>query len=229
MEFVFAPGKLPTVPLYGSAQLYHVHRIYCVGRNYSDHVKEMGGDPKSEPPVFFTKPADAIVIENHPVAYPQASNELHHEVELVVALAHGGKNITPEDALHCVFGYAVGVDLTRRDLQAEAKKHGRPWDIAKGFDQSAPISSINPLSNLVKHPVEGMIKLSVNNETRQQADLRDMIWSVQEIICELSAFFELKTGDLIFTGTPAGVGALERGDNVRAEIAKVGLLEFRVE
>ena len=228
MEYVFAPGKLPVVPLYGSSQVYPVHRIYCVGRNYSDHVKEMGGDPISEPPVFFSKPADAIVIENQSVAYPQATKEVHHEVELVVALAHGGKNINPEEALQCVFGYAVGVDLTRRDLQAAAKKQGRPWDTAKGFDQSAPISPINPLSNLLSHPHNCAISLSVNGALRQQANLNEMIWSVAEIICELSRYFELKTGDLIFTGTPAGVSELKPGDKVHAEIEKVGALEFKI-
>lgn len=228
MEYVFAPGKLPTVPLYGSAQIYPVHRIYCVGRNYSDHVKEMGGDPKSEPPVFFSKPADAIVIENQSVNYPQATNDVHHEVELVVALGHGGKNISKEAALGCVFGYAVGIDLTRRDLQAAAKKQGRPWDVAKGFDQSAPISPINPLSNLITHPHEGSISLSVNGELRQNANLNEMIWSVTEIICELSRFYELKTGDLIFTGTPAGVSAIKAGDIVHAEIEKIGSLEFKI-
>lgn len=228
MEFVFAPGKLPIVPLYGSAQIFPVHRIYCVGRNYGDHVKEMGGDPKSEPPVFFNKPADAIVIENQSVAYPQATSDLHHEVELVVALGSGGKNINPDDALHCVFGYAVGVDLTRRDLQAVAKKDGRPWDVAKGFDQSAPISPINPISNLITHPHAGSITLSVNGELRQNADLDEMIWSVTEIICELSGYYELKTGDLIFTGTPAGVAALKKGDTVLAEIEKIGSLEFKI-
>jgi len=226
MEFVFSPEKFPSVPMYGSAQLFPVHRIYCVGRNYSDHVKEMGGDPKSEPPVFFSKPADAIVIENQPIKYPQATADLHHEVELVIALSHGGKDISAGDALHCVFGYAVGVDLTRRDLQATAKKHGRPWDVAKGFDHSAPISAINPVSNLVHHPKEGSISLSVNGEVRQQADLSAMIWSVTEIICELSRYYELKPGDLIFTGTPSGVGAIKTGDKVHAEIAKVGSLEF---
>jgi len=228
MEYVFAPGKLPVVPLYGSAQGYPVHRIYCVGRNYSDHVKEMGGDPKSEPPVFFSKPADAIVIENNPVAYPLATNDVHHEVELVVALGQGGKNIGRDAALGCVFGYAVGVDLTRRDLQAMAKKQGRPWDVAKGFDQSAPISPINPLSNLISHPHQGSITMKVNGELRQNANLNEMIWSVTEIICELSKYYELRAGDLIFTGTPAGVSAIKAGDILRAEIERVGSLEFRI-
>lgn len=226
MEFVFSPPKLPTVPLLGSSQVFPVHRIYCVGRNYSDHVQEMGGDPREEPPIFFSKPADAIVIENMPVNYPQATADLHHEVELVVALAGGGKSISQERALDCVFGYAVGVDLTRRDLQAAAKKGGKPWDVAKGFDQSAPISAINPISNLVQHPVAAEISLQVNGEVRQQANINAMIWSVAEVIAELSRFYELRAGDLIFTGTPAGVAAISAGDNVRAEIEKVGVLEF---
>lgn len=228
MEYVFAPGKLPVVPLYGSAQIYPVHRIYCVGRNYSDHVKEMGGDPKSEPPVFFSKPADAIVIDNQSVAYPTVSTEVHHEVELVVALGHGGKNINPDAALACVFGYAVGVDLTRRDLQALAKKQGRPWDVAKGFDHSAPISPINPMSNLISHPHEGSITMAVNGQLRQNGNLSEMIWSVTEIICELSKYFELRAGDLIFTGTPAGVSAIKAGDLLHAEIERVGSLEFKI-
>jgi len=228
MEFVFAPKKFPVVPLYGSSQLFPVHRIYCVGRNYSDHVKEMGGDPKSEPPVFFSKPADAIVIENQAIPFPQATADLHHEVELVVALSGGGKDISPEQALHCVFGYAVGVDLTRRDLQAVAKNAGRPWDVAKGFDHSAPVSAINTLSNLVHHPEHGAITLSVNGKVRQSANLDEMIWSITEIICELSRFYELQSGDLIFTGTPSGVGAIKAGDKVYAEVDKVGSLEFEL-
>lgn len=228
MEYIFSPGKVPVVPLYDSAQVFPVHRIYCVGRNYGDHVKEMGGDPKSEPPVFFSKPADAIVTENRDISYPLATQDLHHEVELVVALGHGGKNIEPDQAMACVFGYAVGVDLTRRDLQAEAKKHGRPWDIAKGFDDSAPLSPINPMSNLMTHPTDGNIKLLVNGETRQHGNLSEMIWTIQEIICELSKLYELKAGDLIFTGTPAGVSAIKAGDKIHAEIDHVGALEFRL-
>lgn len=226
METIFAPAKLPVVPLFGTSQVFPVHRIYCVGRNYSDHVKEMGGDPKEEPPIFFSKPADAIVIDNMPVQYPLATADLHYEVELVVALSSGGKNIDPAKALGCVFGYAVGVDLTRRDLQGLAKKGGKPWDVAKGFDQSAPISAINPLSNLVQHPTDAAISLSVNGEVRQQANINEMIWTVAEILCELSRYYELRAGDLIYTGTPAGVGAIERGDKVRAEVANVGVLEF---
>ena len=229
MENVFAPAKIPVVPLFGSAMVFPVHRIYCVGRNYSDHVKEMGGDPKLEPPIFFSKPADAIVTENKPVRYPLATADLHHEVELVVALSAGGENIEAAAALECVFGYAVGVDLTRRDLQGLAKKGGKPWDVAKGFDQSAPISATNPLSNLITHPTDAAISLSVNGSVRQQANINEMIWSIAEIISELSRYYELRAGDLIYTGTPAGVAAITRGDKVRAEIDTVGVLEFVLE
>jgi len=227
MTYVYTPPEIPAVPVTELDALFAVNRIYCVGQNYAAHVIEMGGDPKAGPPVFFSKPANAIVTNNAPVNYPQATKELHHEVELVVALGSGGTNIKAEEALSCVFGYAVGVDFTRRDLQAAAKKGGKPWDVAKGFDQSAPISTIRPVSNNM-HPNSGTIQLSVNGEIRQQSDLNDMIWSVAEIIAELSAYFELKTGDLIYTGTPSGVSAVYAGDHLEATIAEVGELAFDI-
>ena len=198
-----------------------------MGQNYGDHVKEMGGDPRENPPVFFSKPSDAVVIDNKSVTYPPATSNLHYEVELVVALASGGSNISVGNALAHVLGYAVGIDFTRRDLQAEAKKQGRPWDAAKGFDQSAPTSAIRRV-NGGNHPMEGRISLSVNGETRQDAKLSDMIWSVPEIISELSLYFELKAGDLIFTGTPAGVSAVVAGDQISAEIEGVGEISFEL-
>ena len=235
MEFVVDPQELTTVPVRLGAQStiddqaprFPVHRIYCVGRNYSEHVKEMGGDPKQEPPVFFSKPASACVTFNRDVSYPQATNDLHHEVELVVALKAGGKDIPVEAALDCIYGYAVGIDFTRRDLQTIAKNNGRPWDVAKGFDQSAPISSLLPASE-VSNLQERQISLKVNGEIRQQAARSDMIWSVPEIICELSKYFELKSGDLIYTGTPSGVAAVSRGDRLLAEVDGIATLEFNV-
>ncbi len=225
MTYVYTPPDIPAVPVTELAAEFAVHRIYCVGQNYAAHVIEMGGDPKAGPPIFFSKPADAIVINGAPVNYPQGTSELHHEVELVVALGSGGRNIKPEEALTCVFGYAVGIDFTRRDLQAAAKKGGKPWDVAKGFDQSAPISAIKPVGDQ-QHPLEGMIELRVNGEIRQQSNLNDMIWSVAEIIAELSRYFELKTGDLIYTGTPSGVAAVVPGDRLEARIDGVGELAF---
>ena len=227
MNYIFPPQPTPAVPVVGSDQCFPVHRIYCVGRNYADHVKEMGGDPKDEPPVLFSKPADAIVVNNAPVRYPQATVDLHHEVEFVVALAAGGKDIGNDAALDCVFGYAVGIDFTRRDLQAVAKKSGRPWDTAKGFDDSAPISAINPVSK-IGHPHNARITLRINDELRQDADLSQMIWTVSEIISELSTFYELQAGDLIFTGTPAGVAATVIGDHLAATVETVGELEFDI-
>lgn len=225
MTYVFTPPPTPAVPVADQDALYAVNRIYCVGQNYSDHVKEMGGDPRKNPPIFFSKPANAVVTGNAPVNYPQATAELHHEVELVVALGSGGKEIALEQALDCVYGYAVGVDFTRRDLQQLAKQGGKPWDVAKGFDQSAPISAIQAVGDN-PHPSQGRIQLSVNGEQRQCADLTDMIWSVAEIIAELSRYFELCRGDLIFTGTPAGVSSVLAGDRIAASISGVGELEF---
>jgi fumarylpyruvate hydrolase len=207
----------PTVAIAGSAARFPVHRIYCVGRNYAAHAREMGADPAREPPCFFTKPADAVVASGVPVRYPPRTTNLHHEVELVIAIGRGGKHIPAASALDHVFGYAVGNDLTRRDLQSQAKDAGLPWDVAKAFDHSAPIGSIRPVTN-GGHVAQGRIWLGVNGEVRQDARLEELIWSVPEIIAELSTLFELQSGDLIFTGTPAGVGALQRGDVILAGI-----------
>ncbi len=235
MEFVLEPQEATTVPVRLNSQAqaneqsprFPVHRIYCVGRNYSEHVKEMGGDPMQEPPVFFSKPASACVIFDRDVVYPQATDNLHYEVELVVALKSGGKDISLDAALDCVYGYAVGIDFTRRDLQDIAKNSGRPWDVAKGFDQSAPISAILP-ADQVGELGDAEICLKLNGEIRQQASLSDMIWSVPEIISELSGFFELKSGDIIYTGTPSGVAAVSKGDRLQASVDGIGKLDFRI-
>ncbi len=215
-DFAFAPNPAPSVAITGSAQRFPVHRIYCVGRNYADHAQEMGTDPKTDPPVFFTKPADAIAATGTPVPVPPRTSNFHHEIELVVAIGRGGARIKAAEALAHVFGYAVGIDLTRRDLQQAAKKRGEPWDTGKAFDHSAPIGAIRPVAQ--GHVARGRIWLKVNNEVRQQADVANMIWSVPEIIAELSTLFELQPGDLIFTGTPAGVGPLRAGDRVEGGI-----------
>jgi len=227
MSLVFA-APAPTVEVSGRSERFPVHRIYCVGRNYAAHVREMGGDPQREPPFFFTKPADAIVANGAAVPYPPRTANLHHEIELVVAIGRGGSAIASDDALDHVFGYAVGNDLTRRDLQAAARESGKPWDVAKGFDRSAPVSAIHPVSD-VGHPRRGAIWLKVNGEARQQADLAEMIWNVPEVIAELSTYYTLVAGDLIFTGTPAGVGAVRRGDALEGGIDGLGILRTRIE
>ena len=223
-NYCFEPPAQTTVPIQGSDQTFPVRRILCVGRNYAAHRREMGGDDR-EPPFFFAKPADAITPPGVDPAYPSATGNLHHEVELVVALGGGGADIPVGDALSLVFGYAVGVDLTRRDLQASARDKGQPWDSSKGFDQSAPISAIR--CNLDRPP-EGRIQLSVNGVTRQNAALTDMIWNVPEIIAEASRLWRLAPGDLIYTGTPEGVGPLVRGDVVEAKVEGVADLNFKV-
>jgi fumarylpyruvate hydrolase len=215
---------VPTIAIFGSEQRFPVHRIYCVGRNYADHVREMGNDPIRDLPFFFGKPADAVVGSGR-LQFPGHTAELHHEVELVVALHGRGANIAAADAAAMIFGHAVGIDLTRRDLQAEAKKSGRPWDMAKGFDRSAPIG---PLKTGIP-PAAGCISLSIDGQTRQRGDLGDMIWSVAEIIAALSSYVELAPGDLIFTGTPAGVGPIKRGETVRGMIAGIEPIEITFE
>ena len=227
--YVIEPAPRPAVPVAGGG-LFPVRRIYCVARNYAAHAREMGGDPTREAPFFFTKPADAVL----PVPagrcgefpYPPASSDVHHEIELVVALGAGGSNLTPEAARACIWGYAVGLDMTRRDLQAEAKALGRPWDSGKIFDCAAPISQIVPAAGRVLEA--GEIRLDVNGEARQRGDLSDMIWAVPEIIAFFSRYYRLEAGDLIFTGTPEGVGPVVVGDRLRGVVAGVGELELQV-
>jgi fumarylpyruvate hydrolase len=221
--YVFEAAATPSVAIVGSSARFPVHRIYCVGRNYADHAKEMGAAVERETPTFFMKPADAVVAHGACVPYPPGTQNLHHEVEWVVALGAGGREIMAAHALECVFGYGVGLDLTRRDLQAAMKAKSLPWDIAKGFDHSAPISDLMPASRC-GHPRNGRIELRVNGEQRQGADIAEMIFSVPEIIAELSKLFELRAGDLIFTGTPAGVAALARGDRFEASCAGIAQL-----
>ncbi|MGA8278156.1 MAG: fumarylacetoacetate hydrolase family protein [Rhodanobacteraceae bacterium] len=227
MPLLFDPAPIPTLAVDGSELRLPVHRIYCIGRNYAEHAREMGASLDRAQPLFFCKPADAIVTGDADVAYPLATSELHHEVEMIVALASGGRDIPLERALDCVFGYGVGLDLTRRDLQAVAKSGGRPWDVAKAFDQSAPVSALRP-AMAIGHPKRARLSLEVNGVERQAADIDEMIFAVPEIIAELSQLFELKPGDLIFTGTPAGVAALQRGDRFRAELKDVAILHGRI-
>ncbi len=222
--FVFSPPPQTAVPVEGTSDLFPVRRILCVGRNYAAHRREMGGDDR-DPPFFFTKPADAVVPPGRDAAYPSATANLHHEIELVAALKSGGANIAVEDALSHVFGYAVGVDLTRRDLQNAAREKQQPWDAGKGFDQSAPISAIKPWSGPA--PL-GRISLSVNGQVKQDAVVADMIWNVAEVIAEASKLWTLGAGDLIYTGTPEGVGPLVRGDAVSGLVDGIGALSFKV-
>lgn len=220
------PVAAPSAEIAGSDLRFLVRRIFCVGKNYADHAREMGGDPDREPPFFFSKPADAVVPGTAEIAMPPRTANLHHEIELVVAIGKGGANIALDDATEAVFGYAVGNDLTRRDLQADAKAGGRPWDMAKGFDRSAILSPIRPAAD-IGHPAAARIWLSVNGAIRQDGDIADMIWPVADIIAELSTYVELQPGDLIYTGTPAGVGRIVLGDLVEGGIDGIGAIANR--
>jgi fumarylpyruvate hydrolase len=222
-KLTFPAAVLPTVVVSGTDARFPVHRIYCVARNYAEHAREMGMDPSREAPFFFIKPADAVVPSGSAVPYPPRTANLHHEIELVVAIGKGGRQIPVGQALGHVYGYAVGNDLTRRDLQFAAREKGRPWDTAKGFDASAPITAIHPLEQ-VGHVATGRIWLAVNGQLRQQADVADMIWPVPDLIAELSTYYELKAGDLIFTGTPAGVGPLVPGDEIEGGVEGLDVL-----
>ncbi|MBK5401432.1 fumarylacetoacetate hydrolase family protein [Pseudomonas sp. TH39(2020)] len=226
-QYVFTPAETPSLAVQGDESRFPVRRVFCVGRNYSEHAREMGHDPDREPPFFFMKPADAVVAAQGTIAYPPLTADLHHEVELVVAIGKDGADISPEAALEYVWGYGVGVDLTRRDIQAQAKKMGRPWEWAKAFDQSAPCTALQPVS-AVGHPAKGQVWLKVNGEQRQVGDLADQIWAVSDVISYASKSVALKAGDLIFTGTPAGVGALQLGDVVNAGIEGIGELSFSI-
>ncbi|WP_425482072.1 fumarylacetoacetate hydrolase family protein [Devosia marina] len=218
-DLIFPAPQPVLVPVTGGG-FFPVRRVYCVGRNYAEHIREMGNDVR-EPPFFFAKPADAVVIDGAPIAYPPQTRDLQHEIELVVAIGRDGANIGEHAALEHVFGYAAGLDMTRRDLQAEAKKAGRPWSMAKGFDQSAPIGTIAP-AKAIGHPATGAITLSVNGAERQRGDLGDQIWSVPETIAYLSRLVSLRAGDLILTGTPAGVSPVRRRDVLEGNIEGVG-------
>jgi fumarylpyruvate hydrolase len=230
MQFTFSPPAVVGVPVAGRPELFPVHRIYCVGRNYAEHAREMGATGR-EDPFFFLKPADAALPVTQggigDMRYPSMTADLHHEIELVVAIGKGGSNIAAADAPQHIWGYAVGLDMTRRDLQGEAKKLGRPWCTGKGFEQSAPIGPIAPVSEtgIIDR---GLIRLDVNGQTRQQSDISKLIWSVAETIEHLSKYFVLQPGDLIFTGTPEGVAAVRQGDLLEGTIDGVGELRLRI-
>ncbi|MFV0283942.1 MAG: fumarylacetoacetate hydrolase family protein [Castellaniella sp.] len=229
-ETVIPRPEAATVAVQGTAARFPVRRIYCVGRNYAEHAREMG-DSGREPPFFFSKPADAVLNvadgAEGVLPYPPLTQDLHHEVELVTALGSGGRDLTPEQASACIWGYAIGLDMTRRDLQGAAKKAGRPWETGKAFDHSAPIGPLHPAAG-TGAMAGGSITLSVNGQLRQSGDLSDMIWSVPEAIAYLSTLFELRAGDLIYTGTPSGVGAVVTGDRLEGAIAGLGTLRVRI-
>ncbi|BEI33480.1 fumarylacetoacetate hydrolase family protein [Polynucleobacter sp. HIN5] len=226
-SFVIPAPVIPSLPVVGDSKRFPVNRIYCVGRNYADHAREMGHDPDREPPFFFMKPATAIVTDGQAMAYPALSKDVHHELEMVVALGKGGSNITVDQALDHVWGYGLGLDMTRRDLQGEAKKMGRPWDTGKAFDQSAPCSALVPVSQC-GHLSRGRIYLTVNGQVKQDGDLAMMIWNVPETIAYLSTLFTLMPGDLIFSGTPAGVAAVQRGDVLEGHVEGLPVLHTKI-
>jgi len=225
MAFAFPPAPQPTLPIKGSEQLFPVHRVYCVGRNYAEHTREMGGDTK-DPPFFFQKNADNVVTDGK-FPYPPATQNVHFEIELVVALKSGGTNIKAADAAKHIFGYAVGIDMTRRDLQDVAKKLARPWEVAKAFESSAPCTALVPAQQ-VESSAKGAIWLEVNGVRKQSGDLTQMIWDIPHQIEFLSGLFELRGGDLIFTGTPAGVSAIKKGDRLKGHVDGIGDLEVMV-
>ncbi|WP_310621228.1 fumarylacetoacetate hydrolase family protein [Flexibacterium corallicola] len=226
MTYVFTPGPQVSAPVEGTGELFPVRRIYCVGRNYAAHAVEMGHDPKREHPFFFQKNPDNLVLDGK-FPYPEGSRDVHHEVELVMALSKGGRHIERDQAMNHVFGFAAGLDMTLRDVQSDLKKTGRPWEVAKAFEHSAPMGAIVPVvqSGLME---SGAIDLSVNGLPRQSGDLNQLVWKLPEIICALSRHFELAAGDLIFTGTPAGVGPVQKGDHLEARIARLPTLSVEV-
>jgi fumarylpyruvate hydrolase len=227
MRYAIPLPATPSLPVLGSDDRFPVRRIFCIGRNFADHAREMGATVDREQPMFFCKPADAVVTDGADVPYPTATAELHHEVEMVVALAGGGRDLTADLAETLIFGYGVGLDLTRRDLQAQAKAKGHPWDVAKAFDHSAPVSALRPIEQGRPGP-RTQLSLEVNDVLRQQASLDEMVHDVPAIIAALSRLFELKPGDLLFTGTPAGVAALHRGDRFHAELEGIAVLDGRI-
>lgn len=221
MKYVIDLGPTPALPIVGSSDLFPVGRIYCIGRNYAEHAREMGHDPDREPPFFFMKPANSLVANGATIPFPQVTKDLHHEIELVVAIGKGGADIPASKALEHVWGYGVGLDMTRRDLQNDAKKLGRPWEMGKGFDNSAPCTALLPAAK-IGHPVKGAIWVKVNGTVKQTGDIKDMIWNVADSICYLSTLVTLQAGDLIFTGTPSGVAAVQRGDKLEGHVDGVG-------
>jgi len=225
-DFVLPPPPIVAAPVAGGG-LFPIRRIFCVGQNYAAHTREMGGDPNREPPFFFTKPADAIVTGGADAPFPSLTQNLHHEIELVVAILSGGANIPAAEAESHIYGYAAGLDLTRRDLQAQARENRKPWDMSKGFDFSAPLGLIHPAAR-IGHPKAGRIALKVNEYLRQNGDLADLIWSVPEVVAALSTYVALAPGDLIFTGTPSGVGPILRGEVLEGEIDGVGTVKTRI-
>jgi len=225
--YVITPPAQATLSVAGQSDRFPVHRVYCVGRNYAAHAVEMGHDPDKEPPFFFQKNPDNLIPDAREFPYPKASEDVHHEIELLVALKSGGDDIAVEDALDCVYGYGVSLDMTRRDLQGEMKKLGRPWEIGKAFEMSAPASPVVPVSE-AGHPEAGDIWLKVNDEMRQSGDLNQMIWKTPEMIAILSTLFTLRAGDVILTGTPSGVGPVQRGDRLHGHVAGVGDLNVTV-
>ena len=227
MRYVIDPPALPSLPVIGREERFPIRRIFCIGRNYAEHAREMGATVDASAPMFFCKPADAVVTDGGDVPYPSATSDLHHEVEMVVALKAGGRDLDATQATQAIFGYGVGLDLTRRNLQAIAKAKSHPWDVAKGFDHSAPVSTLRAAGD-ASLQADTRISLEVNGSMRQQGRLGDMVHGVADIIVALSRLFELKPGDLIFTGTPAGVAALQRGDVFRAELENIAVLEGRI-
>lgn len=227
MTYLFSPPEQTTLKVRGTDDLFPVHRIYCVGRNYAAHAVEMGHDPDKEPPFFFQKNPDNLLPAGQDFPYPPKSDDVHHEIEMVVALKSGGENIPVEQALTCVYGYGVALDMTRRDLQAKMKEQGRPWEIGKAFEHSAPCSHLVP-AETIGHPQQGAIWLKVNGEFTQQGDINQMIWKVAEMISTLSELFTLQAGDVIMTGTPSGVGPVKRGDRLHGHVDGVGDLEVKV-
>ena len=225
-SYVFEPFERPSLPVRGTDKRFPVRRVYCIGRNYAAHTIEMGGDPDRDPPFFFQKNPDNLDCSGE-FPYPVESSDVHHELEMIVALKSGGVKIPVERALDHVYGYAVGLDMTRRDLQGEAKDLRRPWEIGKAFERSAPCGALVPVAE-IGHPSSGRVQLAVNGEVRQTGDLGQMIWKVPEMISYLSDYFELAAGDVILSGTPAGVAAVAKGDVMEAEIAGVGTLRVTV-
>lgn len=227
MDYAITPPPVPSLPILGGPQRFPIRRVFCIGRNYAEHAKEMGAAVEPGRPMFFCKPADAVVADGADVPYPSATSELHHEVEMVLALGAGGRDVPVERAASLVWGVGVGLDLTRRDLQAQAKAKGHPWDVAKAFDHSAPVSALHRLDGALPGP-DTELRLSVNGALRQHTRLGEMIHDVPHILAALSTLFELRPGDLVFTGTPAGVAALERGDRFHAELVGYAGLDGRI-